>query len=58
MFKPMFTPRTIIAVRLAFLSTAQSVFGSLPEQIRKRSFGGIGTNFRIGQCACHYYRVL
>ena len=31
--------RMIIAVRLALLLTAQSVVGSLPKQIRKRSFG-------------------
>src|SRR5215510_12615511 len=36
--------------RVAFLSTTQSVFGSLPEQIFKRSLGGVGTVFRIGQC--------
>ena len=58
MFKPMFTPRTIIAVGWLFCLLLSPLFGSLPEQIRKRSFGGVGTVFRIGQCARHYYRVL
>ena len=58
MFKPMCTLRMIIGVGWLFYLLLSPLLAASQKQIRKRSFGGVGTVFRIGQCACHHYRVL
>ncbi len=54
----MFMSSAMIGVGWFFYLLLEFVFGRLPEQIFKRSFGRVGALLGIGQCAYHDNRVL